>query len=158
RAREQPSHDVLRRLSRDVERDALLAGVVPPVIEAAIGVALVVDERAAPPPRTAIRRLDLDHPGASVGEQLARPLVAAIRQLDHREAVVHPAHLSASSVNASVIAGGASPRHRSKTSRESGQKTTSPSIRSSAAGATHACQATSVSWGRTAPSQRASYT
>jgi antitoxin (DNA-binding transcriptional repressor) of toxin-antitoxin stability system len=41
--------------------------------------------------------------------------------------------------------GGASPRRRSKISRESGQKGRSASIRSSCSGATHACQATSLS-------------
>src|SRR5262245_14105722 len=37
--------------------------------------------------------LDLDHPRAAVGEELARPLVAAIGQLDHGESVVHATHL-----------------------------------------------------------------
>src|SRR5262249_1745140 len=76
----------------NVEDDALLAGVVPPVVEAAVGVDLVVDEGAAPPSGTAAGWLHLDHPSAAVRQKLARPLILAVGQLDHGESVVDTAH------------------------------------------------------------------
>ena len=99
---QQLPEEVLRRLAADVEGDALLAGVVPPVVEAAVGIDLVVDEGAAPPSRTATGRLDLDHPRAAVGQELARPLVAAIGEFDHGEALVHPAHVRLSPLCAPI--------------------------------------------------------
>src|SRR5262249_55252168 len=85
---------LLSRLTADVEAHALLAGVVPPVVQTAIRVDLVVNERTAPPSRAPRGRLDLDHSRAAVGQELARPLVAAIGQLDHRATVVHATHLA----------------------------------------------------------------
>jgi len=48
---------------------------------------------AATTPRASRRRLDLDHARAAVGQELARPLVAAIGQLRPGESVVHAIHL-----------------------------------------------------------------
>ena len=42
---------------------------------------------------TAVDGLALDHARAAVRQELARPLVTAIRKLDHREAFVNPAHV-----------------------------------------------------------------
>src|SRR5204863_1873406 len=47
-AGQQSPEQVLSRLTVDVESYALLAGVVPPVVETAVGIDLVVDERPAP--------------------------------------------------------------------------------------------------------------
>ena len=93
RAGQEAPEQVLPGLTRDVEGDALLAGVVPPIVETAVGIDPVVDKGAAPAPRASRRRLDLDHARAAVGQELARPLVAAIGQLDHGESVVHAIHL-----------------------------------------------------------------
>ena len=64
--RQQLAQHILRRLAREVERDTLLAGVVPPVVEAVVGVGLVLHERPAPAAGTAIDRLDLDHARAAI--------------------------------------------------------------------------------------------
>ena len=80
-------------LAANVEDDALLSGVVPPVVQAAVGIDHVVDEGPAPACRAPAGWLDLDHARASVGQELARPLVAAIGKLDDREAVVHSPHI-----------------------------------------------------------------
>src|SRR5258705_123750 len=92
-AGQQAAQQILSRRATDIESHALLAGVVPPVVETAVGIDRVVDEGAAPAPRASRRRLDLDHARAAVGQELARPLVAAIGQLDHGESVVHAIHL-----------------------------------------------------------------
>src|SRR5262249_21506170 len=91
-ASQQPAQQVLPRRAAGVAGAALLAGVVPPAIETAVRLDRVLHEPAAPPPWAARRRLHLDHPRATVGEELARPLVLPIGQLDHGETVVDAAH------------------------------------------------------------------
>src|SRR5262249_28000581 len=98
RAGQELPEQVLTRLAADVHCHALLAGVVPPVIEAAVGVDRILGERAAPASGAPARRLDLDDPRAAVGEQLARELVPPIRQLDHGESVVDAIHVVRRSV------------------------------------------------------------
>src|SRR5690606_11046016 len=92
-ARDERSREILRRLALQIERDALLARVVPPVVEAAVGIGLVAGERTAPAARAPVQGLDLYDARTPIREQLARPLVAAVGKLDHREALVHCAHL-----------------------------------------------------------------
>ena len=52
----------------------------------------VVDKRTAPTARTPLNGFYLNYAGAAIAKQLAGPLIAAIRQLDHRQAVVDANH------------------------------------------------------------------
>src|SRR5215469_10750561 len=76
----------------DVDCRTLLAGVIPPVVDAKVRVGLVVSKRAAPAARTTRDRLDLDDSGATVRQQFTCPLITAIGQLDHRETLVDARH------------------------------------------------------------------
>jgi hypothetical protein len=66
---------------RQVERDAALVRVPEGVAEAGVEVGAVGGEGAGAAAAGALRRLDLDHVGAGVGEQLARDL-AQVTGLD----------------------------------------------------------------------------
>src|ERR1051325_9250927 len=76
----------------DVDCRTLLAGVIPPVVDAKVRVGLVVSKRAAPAARTTRDRLDLDDSGAAVRQQFTCPLITAIGQLDHCETLVDARH------------------------------------------------------------------
>src|SRR5207302_4869410 len=71
----------------DVERDAALAGVVVPEVEAALGMRILAGVRADAARRTAFGRLDLDDVRAHVGEQFAAPLAVLIGEFDDADAV-----------------------------------------------------------------------
>ncbi len=89
---QQLAQQILRRLAFDIERNALLTSVVPPVIEAIIRIDSVIHKGAAPAAGTAVDRLDLDHACAAIRQQLPGPLVAAIGKLDHRQTFINPTH------------------------------------------------------------------
>ena len=59
-------------------------------MEAPVRTRFVIDERAAPPDRITPGRLDLDHVGAEVGEQLAAGLAPFARQIEHPVRVQQP--------------------------------------------------------------------
>src|ERR1700755_3606246 len=90
----------------DVDGRTLLAGVIPPVVDAKVRVGLVVSKRAAPAARTTRDRLDLDDAGATVRQQFTCPLITAIGQLDHRETLVDARHTVSFCKTARRVEGG----------------------------------------------------
>src|SRR5437868_3727167 len=67
---------------RQVERQALLAGVQVGEAQAALQVRPVVGERTDPADRIAAGRLDLDHLHAQVTQHLAAELAAQVGQVE----------------------------------------------------------------------------
>ena len=81
-------HEVfLVRIGIEVEHDAAFAEIIMPEMQAAIGVRIVVVERAVSAGLLATGRLDLDDVGAKAGEDLAAILAEFVRDLDHAQAV-----------------------------------------------------------------------
>ena len=70
-----------------IDHDAALGGVVVPEIEALFGVGDIVHEGFVAAGRVAFGRLELDHVGAHVGEQLAGPSAAFVAEFDHAQVV-----------------------------------------------------------------------
>ena len=79
--------------TRYIDCEALFAGVVPSIVNTAVGVRFVIDKRSAPAPRAPCHGFYLDDAGAAIAEHLACPLIAAIRQFNDRQAIVDASHL-----------------------------------------------------------------
>jgi hypothetical protein len=71
----------------DIGHDAALRRVVVPPPEASFGAGRIVDERRESALGRTTRRLDHDHVGTEVGEELARPRDVMMGELDHPHAV-----------------------------------------------------------------------
>ncbi len=81
-AAEQAEHLLAPRRRLEVEHDRFLVAVVVPEEQRAFQARLVFEERADPPCRVALGRLDLDHLGAEPGEQQPGIFGALVGDLD----------------------------------------------------------------------------
>jgi hypothetical protein len=87
---DETSQQVAAVFGLEVERDATLARVVVPEVEATLGVRRILVERPNIPLSCSLRRLDLDDIGAEVRHQLAAPLALLVGELQHAQVSQRP--------------------------------------------------------------------